>query len=220
MTSQKLNRQRVNISVDPSTHERFAARAESERTTVSSVINDLMALYSPIKDGAEIDGPVIERLRERLLSGEWHRFQRIVNAIAEKVGLNSIAYEEDDAFSAPDIPPEKRWQWGGSIGKTEIGVMLAFKLSHEPDLMLGKALLFRASRRCHRVILVVPYRLAVEERVLRTAEQAGLEVVGVDSLEATLNAKTQKSSSGVPASAYSNTATAATPEAPDDDFKF
>lgn len=190
----KSNKQRINISVDPSVHERFALYAERTNQSVSGILNEVMDLYCPDGDGKDIATPVLLCLRQRLLAQDWAAFQRIVRKLALDAGLQEICWDDTSLEDPCEIPPEYRTEWVGVVGKTKIGLQLAMNLSREPDITLGRALLFRGTHQCERVLLVVPYRQAIPSKVLAVVAQAGLEAVGVDLLETALRSRSRRES--------------------------
>lgn len=114
--------------------------------------------------------------------------------MAIEAGLEDICWDYTNPEDPYEIPPEHRSEWVGMVGKTKIGVQLAMNLSREPDITLGRALLFRGTHQCERVLLVVPYRQAIPLKVLAVVAQAGLEVVGVDLLETALRFRSRRES--------------------------
>jgi len=188
----KSNKQRINISVDPSVHQRFTLYTERTNQSVSGVLNEVMDLYCPDGGGKNIATPVLQCLRERLLAQDRFAFRRVVAKLALDAGLEEIGLDETDPEDACEIPPEHRSEWVGMVGKTKIGLQLAMDLSREPDITLGRALLFRGTHQCKRVLLVVPYRLAIPLKVLAVVAQAGLEAVGVDLLETALRSRSRR----------------------------
>ena len=192
MTSKKLHKQRVNISVDPSVHERFTQYAERTNQTVSGVLNEVMDIFCQKGDGRNMNSPITQYLRQRLLAEDSSDFQRVVRKLMLDTELKEIPGDNTDPANIVNIPIERRSEWVGVVGKTKIGVRLAFELSREPDITLGRTLLFRGIHKCERVLMVVPYRLAIPSHVLAAAVQSGLEVVGVDLLETALHTRSRR----------------------------
>lgn len=184
------NKDRVNISVNPQVHGRFSQIAERNSQSVSGILNDLMILYcGPMEledDFAAASPQVIQRLRRTLLISERRSLQRVVRGVAKDAGLEDIVLDDSDPANIASIPDEHISEWIGQIAKVRTGVRLTFNLAHEPDIALGKSLLFRGASKCERVILVVPCRLGVPPSVIHATEQAGLEITGVDALESVL----------------------------------
>ena len=192
MALQENTRRRVNISVAPAVHERFAALVGQEGKTVSGVLCDLMTLYCADGDVQDRTSVVADRLRKRLLSQELQCFQRIVDAICVSAGFVAANCNIHAKGAPYPMARAGSWKWTGSIGKVNAAVLLAYDLSDEPDLTVGKALLDRGTSMVRRMILVVPYRVGIPELILKILVEARLELVGVDSLAAALASRPRK----------------------------
>lgn len=186
------NKERVNISVDPAVHRHFSEFAERNNQTVSGILNDLMIIYSGCQDQFSPSPQILERLRQMLLRSDCTAFQRIVHELARSAGLNPVDVDDSDPNDIRRVPPEQVSEWVGTSARGRTGVRIAFNLAREPDITLGQALLFRGTARCERVVLAVPYRLGISSSVLTATEQAGLEVVGVDSLAEVLRGRARR----------------------------
>lgn len=186
-------KERVNISVDPSVHQRFSQFVERNSQSVSAILNDLMAVYCASENDEPFeDRPsVMHQLRLVLMVAERNALHRVVQSIAHAAGLEDSGGVKRDVDEPPD-QSEFITEWKGTLGKVRTGVRLTFNLGHEPDIALGQSLLFRGASQCERVILVVPCRLGIAQHVLRATEQAGLEVVGVDALDAVLHQRSRR----------------------------
>ena len=132
-------KERVNISVDPSVHQRFSQFVERNSQSVSAILNDLMAVFCASEDDEPFeDRPsVMHQLRLVLMVAERNAMQRVVQGIAHAAGLE----DSGGVKRAADEPPDQSeviTEWKGVLGKVRTGVRLTFNLGHEPDMALGQ----------------------------------------------------------------------------------
>lgn len=178
---------RVNITVDPAIHQQFATEADRNNQSVSGLLTDMMAFYCGVE---RLDRPVSPQLlqlfRERLLKDEFTAFQRAVRQTALAAKLKDVNADDSNPDDIRKIPDDLVVEWVGKIGGSRVGVLLAHDFSTAPNAALGRALLWRGGRKLDRVLIVVPFRLAVSAPVLDAAKHAEIEIVGVDALSGAL----------------------------------
>lgn len=183
MPETKTNKERVNITVDPHIHRAFSATAERQGLTVSGILNTMMAIYVGDSDLIPDDNPVSKRLR-RSLGGDSStiEFRTSAGRLVENAGFKPLDLDETDSANIREIPRNMVDEWIGDIGKQRVGIKVVAGVNRQADLVLGQALMLRARSHCDVVHIAVPYITGIDENVLKTIKQAGLNIVSIDGL--------------------------------------
>jgi hypothetical protein len=187
MPEGKTNKERVNITVDPHIHRAFASTADRQGQTVSGILNTMMGIYLEEADSLSQNNPVANHLRS-VLGGDAadYDLRRAAFRVATEAGFKSA--EKEPIKTDYLMPGSTRLsdEWVGETGKKRVGIKVVTSISHQPDLVLGQALMLKARHHCDTVLITLPFTTGIDPGIENTLQHAGLAMVSIDNLEAAI----------------------------------
>lgn len=185
MPVKKTNKERVNITVDPAVHRKFAAAAEAQGMSVSGTLNNMMRLYVSLDSETPYvsNNPVTDRLRA-VLGGNASKddFRLGAGRVAEEAGFKALCIDDSDPQNIREVPKRSVDEWFYEKNTLRIGIKIVPELNSHHDLVLGQALMMRARLKCNAVHIIVPYITGINVDFLKTLKQVGLSILSIDNL--------------------------------------